>query len=141
MDNLRTGSLENVAHLETDPGFEYVEHYVTLPLRVECRLDEVCHLASPASPKDFERIPIEILRAGSSGTHNALDLALAKDARFMLASSSEVCGDPLAHPQHDDYYRGNASAPRASAAPTTRPSATPRPSRRPTTASKACKHA
>ena len=72
------------------------------------RLDEIYHFASPASPTDFERIPIEILRAGSSGTHNALDLALASGARFMLASSSEVYGDPLVHPQHEDY-RGNVS--------------------------------
>ena len=108
VDNLSTGLKENVAHLEGDPAFEYVHHDVTLPLQMEGRLDEVYHFASPASPKDFERIPVQILVAGSAGTHNALDLALARDARFLLASSSEVYGDPLVHPQHEDY-RGNVS--------------------------------
>jgi dTDP-glucose 4,6-dehydratase len=108
VDNLSTGVRENVAHLEGDPGFEYVHHDVTLPLQIEGRLDEVYHFASPASPKDFERIPVQILMAGSAGTHNALDLALASDARFLFASSSEVYGDPLVHPQHEDY-RGNVS--------------------------------
>jgi dTDP-glucose 4,6-dehydratase len=108
MDNLSTGVRENVAHLEGDPCFEFVHHDVTLPLQIEGRLDEVYHFASPASPKDFERIPVQILLAGSTGTHNVLDLALARDARFLLASSSEVYGDPLVHPQHEDY-RGNVS--------------------------------
>jgi dTDP-glucose 4,6-dehydratase len=108
VDNLSTGARENVVHLEKDPGFEYVEHDVTLPLRIEGRLDEVYHFASPASPKDFERVPVEILKAGSSGTHNALDLTLAKCARFLLASTSEVYGDPLVHPQREEY-RGNVS--------------------------------
>ena len=108
VDNLSTGIRENVAHLEGDPGFEYVHHDVTLPLQIEGRLDEVYHFASPASPKDFERIPVQILMAGSRGTHNVLDLALARDARFLLASSSEVYGDPLVHPQHEEY-RGNVS--------------------------------
>ena len=109
-DNLVTGTRENVIDLEEDPGFEYVEHDVTSPLQVEGRLDEVYHFASPASPVDFGRIPMEILRAGSLGTHNTLDLALAQvpSARFMLASTSEVYGDPLVHPQHEDY-RGNVS--------------------------------
>ena len=108
VENLSTGVRENVAHLEGDPGFQYVHHDVTLPLHIEGRLDEVYHFASPASPKDFERIPVQILMAGSAGTHNVLDLALARDARFLLASSSEVYGDPLVHPQHEDY-RGNVS--------------------------------
>jgi dTDP-glucose 4,6-dehydratase len=108
MDNLSTGVRENVAHLEEDPCFEFVHHDVTLPLHIEGRLDDVYHFASPASPKDFERIPVQILLAGSTGTHNVLDLALARDARFLLASSSEVYGDPLVHPQHEDY-RGNVS--------------------------------
>jgi dTDP-glucose 4,6-dehydratase len=108
VDNLSTGVRENIVHLEENPDFEYVEHDVTSPLQIGGRFDEVYHFASPASPKDFERIPVEILRTGSSGTHNALDLALAKDARFMLASSSEVYGDPLVHPQREDY-RGNVS--------------------------------
>ena len=108
VDNLSTGARENVVHLEEDPAFQYVEHDVTLPLPVEGPLEEVYHFASPASPKDFERIPIEILEAGSSGTQNALDLALEGGARFMLASTSEVYGDPLVHPQPEDY-RGNVS--------------------------------
>ena len=106
MDNLRTGSLENVAHLLDDPGFEYVDHDVTLPVEIVGELDEVYHLASPASPTDFERIPIPILKAGALGTINALGLAKARRARLLLASSSEVYGDPLVHPQHEEY-RGN----------------------------------
>jgi len=108
VDNLSTGVRENVVHLEGDPGFEYVHHDITSPLRIEERLDEVYHFASPASPKDFDRIPVQILLVGSAGTHNALDLALSRGARFLLASSSEVYGDPLVHPQHEDY-RGNVS--------------------------------
>lgn len=106
MDNLRTGSLENVAHLKGESGFEYVDHDVTLPIEIKGDLDEIYHLASPASPTDFERIPIPILKAGALGTYNALGLAKARDARLLLASSSEVYGDPLVHPQHEDY-RGN----------------------------------
>ena len=108
MDNLRTGSLENVAHLEGEADFEYVDHDVTTYIHVPGELDEIYHFASPASPKDFERIPIPILKAGALGTYNALGLALAKGARFMLASSSEVYGDPRVHPQPEDY-RGNVN--------------------------------
>jgi dTDP-glucose 4,6-dehydratase len=90
VDDLSTGVRENVAHLEGDPGFEFVHHDITSPLRIEERLDEVYHFASPASPKDFDRIPVQILLAGSAGTHNAPDLAQARGARFLLASSSEV---------------------------------------------------
>jgi dTDP-glucose 4,6-dehydratase len=109
MDNLSTGSLDNVAHLEAEPDFEHIDHDVTAHINVPGELDEVYHFASPASPKDFERIPIPILKVGALGTYNALGLALAKGARFMLASSSEVYGDPLVHPQHEDY-RGNVSS-------------------------------
>jgi dTDP-glucose 4,6-dehydratase len=108
MDNLRTGSLENVAHLEGEADFEYVDHDVTAYIHVPGELDEVYHFASPASPKDFERIPIPILKVGALGTYNSLGLALAKGARFMLASSSEVYGDPLVHPQSEDYW-GNVN--------------------------------
>jgi dTDP-glucose 4,6-dehydratase len=108
VDNMSTGDLENVAHLAEEPTFEHVEHDVAVPFGIQGALDEVYHFASPASPVDFERIPIEILRAGALGTHNSLELALSTDARFMLASSSEVYGDPLVHPQHEDY-RGNVS--------------------------------
>jgi dTDP-glucose 4,6-dehydratase len=108
VDNLSTGAEGNVAHLGEDPAFEYVEHDVISPLHIEGPLDEVYHFASPASPKDFSRIPLQIMMVGSSGTHNALDLALAKGARFVLASTSEIYGDPLVHPQPEDY-RGNVS--------------------------------
>ena len=109
MDNLSTGALENVAPLlAREARFEYVGHDVSARLDVPGELDEVYHFASPASPADFERIPIEILKAGAMGSHNSLGLALAKGAGFMLASTSEVYGDPLVHPQHEDY-RGNVS--------------------------------
>jgi dTDP-glucose 4,6-dehydratase len=108
MDNLRTSSLENIAHLESEADFEYLDHDVTSHIDVPGELDEVYHFASPASPKDFERIPIPILKVGALGTYNSLGLALAKGARFMLASSSEVYGDPLVHPQHEEYW-GNVN--------------------------------
>ena len=108
VDNLSTGDPDNISHLEEGSNFEYMEWDVTVPFNVQGRLDEIYHFASPASPKDFERIPLEILKVGSLGTHNLLDLALAKEAHFMLASTSEVYGDPLVHPQHEDY-RGNVS--------------------------------
>jgi dTDP-glucose 4,6-dehydratase len=108
MDNLRTGSLENVARFADEAGFEYVDHDVSLYIDVPGRVDEIYHLASPASPVDFERLPIPILKAGAMGTYNALGLALARGARFMLASTSEVYGDPLVHPQHEGY-RGNVN--------------------------------
>jgi dTDP-glucose 4,6-dehydratase len=108
VDNLRTGSLENVAHLSREADFEYVDHDVTTHIDCPGELDEVYHFASPASPADFERIPIPILKVGALGTYNSLGLALAKGARFVLASSSEVYGDPLVHPQHEGY-RGNVN--------------------------------
>ena len=108
MDNLRTGSLKNIAHLRDDIGFKYVEHDVTTYMDFSGRLDEVYHFASPASPADFERIPIPILKVGALGTYNALGLAKARRARFMLASTSEVYGDPLVHPQPEEYW-GNVN--------------------------------
>jgi dTDP-glucose 4,6-dehydratase len=108
MDNLKTGSLDNVAHLEHEADFEYVDHDVTTHIDLSGELDEVYHFASPASPKDFSRIPIPILKVGALGTYNSLGLALAKNARLMLASSSEVYGDPLVHPQNEEY-RGNVN--------------------------------
>jgi dTDP-glucose 4,6-dehydratase len=108
MDNLRTGSLKNIAHLRDDIGFNYVEHDVTTYMNFSGRLDEVYHFASPASPADFERIPIPILKVGALGTYNALGLAKARRARFMLASTSEVYGDPLVHPQPEEYW-GNVN--------------------------------
>ena len=108
MDNLRTGSLENVTHLGGSPDFEYVHHDVTMFIECSGALDEIYHLASPASPIDFERIPIPILKVGALGTHNALGLAKARGARLMLASTSEVYGDPLIHPQPESYW-GNVN--------------------------------
>jgi dTDP-glucose 4,6-dehydratase len=108
VDNLRTGSLGNIAHLANEPDFEYKDHDVSAYINAPGELDEIYHFASPASPKDFTRIPIPILKVGALGTYNALGLALAKGARFMLASSSEVYGDPLVHPQGEDY-RGNVN--------------------------------
>jgi dTDP-glucose 4,6-dehydratase len=108
MDNLRTGSLQNVAHLREDADFEYVHHDATTHIDCPGRLDEVYHFASPASPADFERIPIPILKVGALGTYNALGLAKARGARLMLASTSEVYGDPLVHPQPESYW-GNVN--------------------------------
>jgi dTDP-glucose 4,6-dehydratase len=108
MDNLRTGSLENVAHLQDEGDFDYIDHDVTSYIHLPAELDEIYHFASPASPTDFERIPIPILKVGALGTLNSLGLALSKGARFMLASSSEVYGDPLLHPQSEQYW-GNVN--------------------------------
>jgi dTDP-glucose 4,6-dehydratase len=109
MDNLITGSYETVAHLvESEPDFEYVDHDVSTHIDVPGELDEIYHFASPASPKDFARFPIPILKVGAMGTHNSLGLARLKGARFMLASTSEVYGDPLVHPQPEEY-RGNVN--------------------------------
>lgn len=108
MDNLRTGTLANLASFRDDPAFDYVEHEVTNYISAPGPLEEVYHFASPASPADFERIPIPILKVGALGTYNALGLAKAKNARIMLASTSEVYGDPLVHPQPEDYW-GNVN--------------------------------
>ncbi len=108
LDNLITGSLENIEDLFGQPGFTYVEHDVSTYVWVPGPVDGVFHFASPASPIDFERIPIQILKVGSLGTHNTLGLAKAKDARFFLASTSEVYGDPLEHPQTEEYW-GNVN--------------------------------
>ncbi len=108
IDNLRTGSLENIAHLEGSPNFDFINHDVTTYISYPGELDEIYHLASPASPIDFHRIPIPILKVGALGTHNALGLARVKGARFLLASTSEVYGDPLVHPQ-PEWYQGNVN--------------------------------
>lgn len=106
VDNFVTGRRVNVAHIESHPGFRLVEHDVSEPLDVDEDLDHVMHLASPASPDDFLRIPIAIMKAGSYATHNLLELARAKKARFLLASTSEIYGDPPPehHPQKESYY-------------------------------------
>ncbi|MGC8779399.1 MAG: UDP-glucuronic acid decarboxylase family protein [Anaerolineae bacterium] len=108
MDNLITGSVDNIAHLAGHPRFKFIHHDVTNYIYVPGSLDAVMHLASPASPVDFARIPIQILKVGSLGTHNTLGLALAKGARYLLASTSEVYGDPLVHPQPESYW-GNVN--------------------------------
>ena len=107
LDNLVTGSIENIEEL-FGAGFTFVEHDVSNHVWVPGPVDVVMHLASPASPVDFERIPIQILKVGGLGTHNTLGLALAKGARFFLASTSEVYGDPLVHPQPEEYW-GNVN--------------------------------
>jgi dTDP-glucose 4,6-dehydratase len=104
LDNLITGSLSNIADLFGRRGFQFVEHDVSTYIWVPGEVDAVLHFASPASPVDFARIPIQILKVGSLGTHNALGLAKAKGARFFLASTSEVYGDPQVHPQPETYW-------------------------------------
>jgi dTDP-glucose 4,6-dehydratase len=108
MDNLLTGSLRNIAHLQDERRFRFVRHNVTEFIYVDGPLDAVLHFASPASPIDYLELPIQTLKVGSLGTHNALGLALEKNARFLLASTSEVYGDPLIHPQPETYW-GNVN--------------------------------
>ena len=107
MDNLLTGDVANIQHL-TGRDFVLVKHDVTNYIALEGPLDLIFHFASPASPIDYLRVPIQTLKVGSLGTHNALGLAKAKNARLLLASTSEVYGDPLVHPQREDYW-GNVN--------------------------------
>ncbi|MEX1211409.1 MAG: UDP-glucuronic acid decarboxylase family protein [Balneolaceae bacterium] len=104
MDNLSTGSRENIAHLENNPAFTFVNHNVCEFIDVQGDLDLILHFASPASPIDYLEMPIQTLKVGSLGTHKALGLARAKGARFLLASTSEVYGDPEIHPQPESYW-------------------------------------
>jgi dTDP-glucose 4,6-dehydratase len=104
LDNLLTGSVDHIEHLFGRPGFTLVQHDVSQFVWVPGEVDAVLHFASPASPIDFDRIPIQILKVGSLGTHNCLGLAKAKGARFFLASTSEVYGDPQVHPQPESYW-------------------------------------
>ncbi len=108
VDNFLTGRRENIAHLEEHDDFEFMEHNVSEPLFVEGNIDAVLHFASPASPIDYLELPIQTLKVGSLGTHHMLGLALAKGARFLIASTSEVYGDPLVHPQPETYW-GNVN--------------------------------
>jgi dTDP-glucose 4,6-dehydratase len=108
IDNMLTGAPRNVEHLIGQPGFLLVKHDVTNFIHVGGDVDFVFHFASPASPVDFERLPIQILKVGALGTHKALGLAREKGARFFLASTSEVYGDPLVSPQPEDYW-GNVN--------------------------------
>jgi dTDP-glucose 4,6-dehydratase len=107
VDNLRTGDLANLQHLR-NRAFEFIRHDVTRYIDVDGAVDVILHWASPASPIDYLELPIQTLKVGSLGTHNALGLALAKSARFVLASTSEVYGDPLEHPQRETYW-GNVN--------------------------------
>jgi dTDP-glucose 4,6-dehydratase len=108
MDNLLTGRAKNIAHLFGQDGFTFIKHDVTQYIYVKGPLDYVLHFASPASPDDFSRYPIRILKVGAHGTHNALGVARAKKAKFFLASTSEIYGDPLVHPQPESYL-GNVN--------------------------------
>ncbi len=108
MDNLITGTNQNIRHLREGERFEFVTHDVTEYIQVDDPIDGVVHFASPASPVDYLELPIQTLKVGSLGTHNALGVAKAKDARFLLASTSEVYGDPLVHPQPETYW-GNVN--------------------------------
>jgi len=104
MDNLITGALSNLEHLSDSDRFELVNHDVTKFLSIDGPLDAVFHFASPASPVDYLELPIQTLKVGSLGTHNALGIAMAKKARFLLASTSEAYGDPQVHPQPESYW-------------------------------------
>lgn len=108
MDNFITGDEDNIAHLINHQNFQFIQHDVTEFVSIEGALDYILHFASPASPIDYLKIPIQTLKVGSLGTHNLLGLAKAKNARILIASTSEVYGDPLVHPQNEAYY-GNVN--------------------------------
>ena len=108
MDNLITGDMKNIEHLMPLENFEFYHHDVSKYIHVPGELDYILHFASPASPIDYLKIPIPTLKVGSLGTHNCLGLALAKGARMLIASTSEVYGDPMVHPQNEDYW-GNVN--------------------------------
>jgi len=108
MDNLLTGTTDNIGHLAGTPDFRFIQHDVTEYIYLDGPLYAVLHFASPASPRDYHELPIQTLKVGSLGTHKALGLAKAKGARFLLASTSEVYGDPLVHPQPETYW-GNVN--------------------------------
>lgn len=108
MDNLITGKLKNIEHLFYLENFEFLNHDVSKHIHISGDLDYILHFASPASPIDYLKIPIQTLKVGSLGTHNCLGLALAKNARILIASTSEVYGDPLVHPQTEEYF-GNVN--------------------------------
>ena len=108
MDNLSTGNVDNIAHLAGHERFQFIKHDVTNYIFIKGELDAVLHLASLPSPVDYLNLPIQTLKVGALGTHKTLGLAMAKGARYLLASTSEVYGDPLVHPQHEDYW-GNVN--------------------------------
>ncbi|WP_299883714.1 UDP-glucuronic acid decarboxylase family protein [uncultured Lacinutrix sp.] len=108
MDNFITGDEKNIAHLKNNSKFSFIKHDVTEFIKIETDIHYILHFASPASPIDYLKIPIQTLKVGSLGTHNLLGLAKAKKARLLIASTSEIYGDPLVHPQTEDYY-GNVN--------------------------------
>src|SRR4030065_743575 len=108
VDNLLTGNLDNISHLFGNQNFEFIKHDVTNYIYVQGRIDYILHFASPASPIDYLKFPIQTLKVGSLGTHKVLGLAKEKKARILLASTSETYGDPLVHPQNEDYW-GNVN--------------------------------
>src|SRR5210317_2424603 len=108
MDNLITGDMKNIEHLMPLENFEFYHHDVSKYIHIPGKLDYILHFASPASPIDYLKIPIPTLKVGSLGTHNCLGLALAKGARMLIASTSEIYGDPMVHPQNEDYW-GNVN--------------------------------
>ncbi len=108
MDNLITGKMENISHLLDNPNFKFIRQDVSKYIEIEGDLDYVLHFASPASPVDYLNHPIKTSKAGSLGTHNALGVAKAKKSIFLFASTSEVYGDPLVHPQTEQYW-GNVN--------------------------------
>ena len=108
MDNLITGDIKNISHLRSNKNFTYIHHDVSKHIVVNEKVDFVLHFASPASPVDYQEIPIQTLKVGSLGTHNTLGLALAKKSKYVLASTSEVYGDPLVNPQPENYW-GNVN--------------------------------
>lgn len=108
VDNLITGNLQNIAHLRSEPRFSFIHHDISRHLEIDGPLDNILHFASPASPVDYLNFPIQTLKVGSLGTHNSLGVAKAKGARFLLASTSEVYGDPNVHPQTEEYW-GNVN--------------------------------
>ena len=108
IDNFVTGSVDNIAHLGGNPSFKFIQQDVTEFIFLEGPVDYVWHFASPASPIDYLELPIQTLKVGSLGTHKALGLAKLKEARFLIASTSEIYGDPLVHPQREDYW-GNVN--------------------------------
>ncbi len=108
LDNLLTGRRQNIEELQKNSGFKFAAQDVSKPIQIEGPVDAVAHFAAPASPPDYLRYPIQTLKVGALGTHNALGLAKAKGARFLLASTSEVYGDPLVNPQPESYW-GNVN--------------------------------
>ena len=109
VDNFKTGNHKNISHLSQNPNFKFIEHDITNFIKIDQPVDYILNFASPASPIDYLKIPIQTLKVGSLGTHNLLGLAKAKKARILLASTSEIYGDPLEHPQKESY-NGNVNA-------------------------------